>query len=82
MAKDKPAKKVDKVVKSVKSISKGQFLTDIAETADLKKADVAKMYEAMTEVITKQLGKKGSGVLALPGLFKLKARRVRSEERV
>ena len=76
MAKDKPAKKVDKVVKSVKSISKGQFLTDIAETADLKKADVAKMYDAMTEVITKQLGKKGSGVLALPGLFKLKARRV------
>ncbi len=78
MAKEKPVEKVEKPAKSVKSMSKGQFFSDLAEATELKKTDVAKLYEAMTNVILKELGAKGPGVFALPGLFKLKARRVKA----
>ncbi|MGL6076910.1 MAG: HU family DNA-binding protein [Fimbriiglobus sp.] len=63
-----------------KSITKGQFLADIAEIAEMTKADVAKVMEAMEEVIVKQLGPKGPGTLALPGLFKLKAKRIPAQK--
>jgi DNA-binding protein HU-beta len=74
MAKDKPAEK------SAKSITKGQFLADIAEATEMTKADVSKVMDAMAEVIVKQLGPKGPGTLALPGLFKLKARHVKAQK--
>jgi len=71
---DKPAK-ADKAT-AVKSITKGQFITEIAETTELSKAQVTSVFETMSEIIVKNLGKKGPGVIAIPGLLKLKARRV------
>jgi len=62
--------------KGAKSITKSQFFTEVADATGLKKAEVAKVFDAITEVIKKQLGAKGPGVLTLPGLFKLKAKRV------
>ncbi len=67
-----------KAAKSVKSITKGQFMTEIAEQAELSKQQVAAVFEAMTGVIVKNLSAKGPGVIALPGLFKLKAKRVKA----
>lgn len=64
--------------KSVKSITKGQFLTEIADQSELSKQQVAAVFEAMTNVIVKNLSPKGPGVIALPGLFKLKAKRVKA----
>jgi nucleoid DNA-binding protein len=63
-----------------KSITKGQFVTDIAEECGLTKADVTKVLDAMESVIVKQLGPKGPGTLALPGLFKLKAKRIPAQK--
>lgn len=62
--------------KSAKSITKSEFYNRVAEATELKKAEVAKVFDAITEVIKKELGAKGPGVLTLPGLFKLKAKRV------
>jgi len=70
------AKEKAEPAKSTKSITKNEFFTHIAEKTEMKKADVAKVYEAMTEVIVKQLSSKGPGVVALPGLFKLKAKKI------
>ncbi len=64
--------------KSVKSITKGQFMTEIAEQAELSKQQVAAVFEAMSNIIVKNLSSKGSGVIALPGLMKLKAKRVKA----
>jgi len=73
MAKDKaPAEKA----KAPKSMTKNELFNHIAEATEMKKADVQKMYDALSEAIIKQLGTKGPGVLSLPGLFKLKAKRV------
>lgn len=62
--------------KSPKSLTKSQFFTEIANKTELSKSDVAKVFAAMTEIITQQLSAKGPGVLTLPGLFKLKAKRI------
>lgn len=62
--------------KSAKSITKSDFFNRVAESTGLKKAEVAKVFDAITDVIKKELSQKGPGVLTLPGLFKLKAKRV------
>jgi nucleoid DNA-binding protein len=62
--------------KAGRSITKSEFFQAVAEESGMKKAEVVKIFDAITAVIEKQLGKKGSGVLTLPGLFKLKAKRV------
>ncbi len=54
-----------------KSINKSELFSQLAETSELSKAEVKKFYDALTEVILRNLGKKGPGVLTLPGLFKL-----------
>lgn len=56
---------------AAKSINKSELFAQLAEQSELSKADVKKLYEALTDVILKNLSKKGPGVLTLPGLFKL-----------
>ncbi len=86
MAKDKaekPAKadkpkdpaKADKAT-AVKSMTKGAFIAAIAEKTTLTKPQVSSVFDEMSAIIVKELSKKGPGVIAIPGLLKLKARRV------
>jgi nucleoid DNA-binding protein len=60
---------------SAKSINKSEFFAQVAEASGLPKADVKKVVEALGAVIHRNLGKKGPGVLTLPGLFRLKLKR-------
>lgn len=62
--------------KGGKSITKSEFYNRVAESTGLKKSEVAKVFDAITDVIKKELGTKGPGVLTLPGLFKLKTKRI------
>ena len=62
--------------KGGKSITKSEFYNRVAEATGLKKTEVGSVFDAITEVIKKELSTKGPGVLTLPGLFKLKAKRV------
>ena len=77
-----PAPKAEKVEKTkekgVKSITKAQFIQAVGEHAKLEKKDVVAALEGVTAVITKELSVKGPGVVAMPGLFKLKAKRVKA----
>lgn len=58
---------------SPKSITKSELFAQVAEESGASKADVKKFFEALTEVIVQNLGKKGPGVVTIPGLFKLRA---------
>ena len=71
-------KKKAATAKAARSITKSEFFQLVAAATEngLSKAQVMDAFTAMTSVIEDQLGKKGSGVLTLPGLFKLKAKRV------
>jgi nucleoid DNA-binding protein len=55
-----------------KSISKTEIVRTLSETTGLTKKDINSVLEALTGVIGKNVGKKGPGVISLPGLVKIK----------
>ena len=55
-----------------KPATKVEIYGSIAEKTGVAKKDVAKVFEAMGELIGKELGKKGPGQFVIPGLLKLK----------
>ena len=64
--------------KGPKSITKSQFIQAVGDEADMDKKQVTAVMDAINAVIVKELSAKGPGVVALPGLFKLKAKRVKA----
>jgi nucleoid DNA-binding protein len=54
-----------------KRMSKGQFVTAVAEKSGLTKRQANAALDAINTVVTRELGKKGPGEVVLPGLLKL-----------
>ena len=70
-----PAAAADKTEKSasrVKPATKADVFAHIAEKTGLSKKDVSAVFDQMSELIGRELGKKGPGVFVIPGLLKLK----------
>jgi nucleoid DNA-binding protein len=57
-----------------KAMSKTDVLNALAEGTGLTRKQVSSVLEELSNLIGKQLGKKGPGVFAVPGLMKLKIR--------
>jgi nucleoid DNA-binding protein len=55
-----------------KSISKSEILKTLADASGLSKKQVASVLESLAALVGKNLGKKGPGVISLPGLVKIK----------
>jgi len=75
-AKKKVAAKKAAPVKKIRAIKEGMTKTalyaDIAETTELSKKDVAKVFEALGDVINGHIKKNAVGTFTLPGLLKVK----------
>jgi nucleoid DNA-binding protein len=56
----------------VKSMTKADIYSEIADKTGLAKKQVSGVFDAMSELIIKELGKKGPGLFIVPGLLKLK----------
>ena len=73
--KKKSVKKVAPV-KNIKAIrdayTKTQLYTHIAESTDLAKKDVAKVFDALADVIEGHVKSRGAGEFKIPGLMKVK----------
>jgi DNA-binding protein HU-beta len=55
-------------------MTKTQVITALSEETELSKKDVARVFEALSALIAKQLvGRGGPGEVVIPGLLKLKA---------
>jgi len=54
-----------------KPLSKSEIFSAIAESTGLARKDVAKVFEELGALIGKNIGKKGPGVFAVPGLMKI-----------
>ena len=68
-----PAKKAEKAAApKAKPATKSEIFASLSEKTKLSKKDIASVFEAMSELIAKDLGKKGPGVFVVPGLLKLK----------
>ena len=63
-------------VKNIKAIrdayTKTQLFTHIAEATDLAKKDVAKVFDALADVIEGHVKSRGAGEFKIPGLMKVK----------
>jgi nucleoid DNA-binding protein len=59
------------MAKSPKTLTKSEILAHIAEATELSKKQVASVLDALSDEIKGALGKKGTGVFALPGLLKI-----------
>ena len=68
-----PAKKAEKAAApKPKQATKSEIYAALAEKTKLSKKEVASVFDAMSELIAKDLGKKGPGIFVVPGLLKLK----------
>jgi nucleoid DNA-binding protein len=57
---------------AAKPATKSEIVKTLSEATSVSKKDVAAIMEALSDFIKKQLGKKGPGVFALPGLVKVR----------
>ncbi|MFM8220193.1 MAG: HU family DNA-binding protein [Planctomycetaceae bacterium] len=57
-----------------KSISKTEFVRIITEETGVAKKDVGLVLGAVADLVGKHIGKKGPGVIAIPGLVKVSVR--------
>lgn len=55
-----------------KSISKTEILKSLSDASGLSKKEVTSVLDALSAVVGKNIGKKGPGVIALPGLVKIR----------
>ncbi len=59
---------------SAKAMSKTEVYNQLAEATGLTKKQVGSVFDALSEMIGKQLSKKGPGIFTVPGLMKIKRR--------
>ncbi len=71
MAKKKTAKKAAAAAPK-KARTKGEIYRELAETTELSRKQIVSVFDAMSGMISKDLGKKGPGVFTVPGLLKVK----------
>lgn len=57
---------------ATKPLTKSQVLAGIADSTGLTKKQVQSVFDALTDHIKSQLGKKGPGTFVIPGLIKLR----------
>lgn len=78
-AKKKTKKKASKKkaaapkIKSIKDpLTKTQLFTEIAERTEMKKKDVAVIFDELASIINGHVKRNAAGVFTLPGLLKIK----------
>ena len=62
----------DKSASRPKSATKADIYTAVAEKTGLSKKEVAAVFDGLTDLVGRELGKKGPGLFQIPGLLKLK----------
>jgi nucleoid DNA-binding protein len=55
-----------------KAASKGEIVNGLSEKTGLSKKQVGSVLGALSDLVAKELGKKGPGVFVIPGMLKLK----------
>ena len=59
-----------------KKLTKSQVIGALSEKTGVSKKDVAGIFGTLTELIKRELGKKGPGEFVIPDLLKLKVRNI------
>lgn len=56
---------------AAKAATKSEILPSIATSTELSRKQVASVFDALSDLIGKNVGKKGPGIFAVPGLMKI-----------
>ena len=56
---------------AAKVLTKSEILAGLAETTGLSRKDVASVFDALSDLIKKSVGKKGPGMFVIPGLMRI-----------
>jgi nucleoid DNA-binding protein len=56
---------------AAKVLTKSEILARLAETTELSRKDVASVFDALSDLIKKNVGKKGPGMFVIPGLMRI-----------
>ena len=59
---------------AAKRMTKSQIIAELAEKSNISKKDVGTVFAGLSELIRRELGKKGPGEFVVPDLFKLKVK--------
>jgi nucleoid DNA-binding protein len=62
----------NKAPKASKSMTKSALYQELAKNTDLTRKQVSDVFDALTALLKRELGKKGPGVFTLPGLLKMR----------
>ncbi len=73
MAKKKKKKAASS--KAAKARTKGEIYTALADATGLKRKEVAAVFDELSGIIKKDIGRRGPGTFTVPGLLKLKVKR-------
>ena len=57
---------------AAKAATKAEIFGALAEKTGLGKKEISGLFDALSDLISKELGKKGPGQFVIPGLLKLK----------
>ena len=57
-------------------LTKTQLFSEIAENTGLTKKEVSSVFEELGDLVERHVKKRGCGVFTLPGLLKIKSRKV------
>jgi nucleoid DNA-binding protein len=56
---------------AAKAATKSEIFSSIAESTELSRKQVASVFNALSEQVAKNVGKKGPGLFVVPGLMKI-----------
>ena len=59
-----------------KRMTKAAIITELAQRTDLSKKQVQAVFDALKDIIKRELGRRGPGEFVLPDMLKLKVRKV------
>jgi nucleoid DNA-binding protein len=59
-----------------KRMTKAQIMSEVADKSGLSKKEISNVFDALRELVKKELGRRGPGEFVIPDLIKLKVRKI------
>ena len=61
-----------KAAAAKKALTKSQIIAELSESTELSKKEIAGVFENLSALIGKSLGRRGAGTFTVPGLMKIR----------
>jgi nucleoid DNA-binding protein len=66
--------------KKLKKLTKAQVLTELVERTGLTRKQISELFEALRDLMKRELGKRGPEQFEIPGIVRFKVRRTEAQK--